>query len=60
MRNDRRIAIIGTTRKNAGIVKSILDFVKSNKNNSIPWGIKFSKPTIDSLVSYIAWKDIGK
>ena len=36
MRKDRKIGMTGTTRANAGIVKPILDFVKPNKNDSLP------------------------
>ena len=51
------ISITGTCRTNSGIIQSLLDLKKSDKDDHIPWGQVYSFPTPNREVCHIGWKD---
>ena len=44
----------GTTRTNAGVHQELIDYKKSNKNNTILWGTKHLRYITDGAVTQLS------
>jgi len=51
------VAVTGTCRTNAGVIKELLELQKSDRKDIIPWGETYSMYTPNGEVCHIGWKD---
>lgn len=49
--------VTGTARTTSGMIQELVDIMKNDKNDTLPWGVKKSLPTPSNKVWQVAWKD---
>jgi hypothetical protein len=54
---DRGYGATGTYRTNSGVLKDLIEFKKSDTNDTVPWGTKKSLFTESEKVCQTEWKD---